>query len=551
MTATGGQTSEPTGAEMHPATLWEQLADRLGDVPAIIEPTRMRTWRELDVNAARLAGALAHAGVGPDDKVAVYLYNSAEFLESYFAAFKLRAQPVNVNYRYVEAELAYILDNADARALVFHSSLASRVAAIDTSAARPGRASARRRRCVARRCGAVGRRPGRGARRAAWCPQTRTTTTCSTPAAPLGSPRASSTRSVASPASSSRSGAPFLGASPPTTVEGAVELAVVARAADAGLVTLILPPLMHGTGMALAFLTLALGGTIVLTDPYRFDPVAALSAIEKHRVNAVSLVGDAFGRPLAAAMDAAADAGRPFDLSTVRLFMSSGAMLSAETKATLLRRAPGAMVIDTLAASEGSMGASISHAGSSAATATFAMRPGTKVLDDDDHEVAAGSGVTGRVAVAATNPIGYYKDPEKTAATFRVIDGVRYTFPGDWARVEVDGTITLLGRGSHCINTGGEKVYPEEVEEKLKTHAAVIDALVFGVEDPKWGQRIVATVSTSTPVDPGDLVEHVKAHLAAYKAPKDIHLVERVPRAANGKADYPEARRLAGHTADR
>ncbi len=529
-------------AGMHPATLWEALADRLGDEPAVIQGVTTTTWQELDRQAAGLAATLQRSGLGAEAKVATYLFNGPEFLETYFAAFKIRAQPVNVNYRYLDAELAYLLENSDAEALVFHSSLADRVAAIDTGSLAvliqvpdadtplvPG---------AIWWDDAVDRPPAdrcaRGAR------DHHMLYTGGTTGLPKGViyELGSVIRELVTMA------APVLGASPPSSVSDVVALAADARTAGTPLVAAILPPLMHGTGMAAALLTMSVGGTIVLFDGHQFDPTDALHGMEKHRVNLVSIVGDAFGRPLATSLDAAADADRPFDLSSVRMVLSSGAMLAAETKEVLLRHAPGAWIIDTLAASEGAMGTSISHAGASASTASFAVRPGTKVFDEHNCEVAAGSGIAGRVAVAATNPIGYYNDPVKTAATFQEIDGIRYTFPGDWAHVEVDGSITLLGRGSHCITTGGEKVFPEEVEEALKTHPAVVDALVLGIDDDKWGQRIEAAVSTRTETDTASLTLHVKGRLAAYKAPKVIHVVDVVPRAPNGKADYSEARRL-------
>ena len=525
---------------MHPATLWEALAERLGDQPAIIEPARTRTWRELERNAARLAGALHFAGLGPGSKVAAYLYNGAEYLETYFAAFKVRAQPVNVNYRYVEAELSYILDNADARALVFHSSLGARVAAVDTSA-------------VDLLVQVPDSDDPLVAGALPWADVLATATpaprcdrgeldhhllyTGGTTGLPKGViyEIGGLTRELVG------LGAPFIGAAPPRSLEDALDVAVAARAKDQGLVTLILPPLMHGTGMALAMLTLSVGGTVVLTEPQRFDPAVALQAIENHRVNVITLVGDAFGRPLVAALDEAAAAGRPVDLR--RCERSCRAAPCSPRR----RRRPSFATLPALSSSTRwppprARWARRSRTPAPAAPLRAsrcgrAPRCSTRTITRS----SPGSGVSGRVAVEATNPIGYYKDPEKTAATFREIDGVRYTFPGDWAQVEADGTITLLGRGSHCINTGGEKVYPEEVEEALKTHPAVIDALVFGVEDDTWGQRIEAIVSTSAPADAASLIAHVKHRLAAYKAPKVVHVVDVVPRAAERQGRLPRS----------
>ncbi len=307
---------------------------------------------------------------------------------------------------------------------------------------------------------------------------------------------------------------------------------------------------MHGTGTSLAIMTLLTGGTVVLTGE-SFDPAVALDTLESHRASVIAVVGDAFMRPLLEELDRRAANGTAADLSSVPLVMCSGAMLSAESKQGFLTHAPQSLVVDTLAASEAAMGSSITTAGGGPSTTTFNLRPGTRVLDDADADIEPGSGQMGRVAVPSDNPIGYFNDPVKTAKTFRLIDDERYSLPGDWAIVEGDGTIRLLGRGSQCINTGGEKVFPEEVEEALKTHPAVMDALVFGVDDEKWGQRIEAVVSLhdEAVADEAGLRGHVRTKLADYKAPKRVLLVDTVPRAPNGKADSSPAsarRRVGG-----
>jgi fatty-acyl-CoA synthase len=238
--------------------------------------------------------------------------------------------------------------------------------------------------------------------------------------------------------------------------------------------------------------------------------------------------------------------GPPRQLDSVQLILSAGAMFSAEVKQGLLDYMPTAVVIDYIAATEGAMGYSVSMKDAPAATGRFIPNPGVKVFTEDGAEVVRGSGETGMVAVAGAIPEGYYHDEEKTARTFRLIDGVRYSIPGDWATVDADGSIVLLGRGSQCINTGGEKVFPEEVEEVLKLHAAVEDALVFGVPDERFGQRVVGVAS----LVPGgaatadEIVDAARPRLSSYKLPRSLQLVDAVPRAANGKADYPEARAM-------
>ena len=529
--------------KLHPATIWEALADQLGDRPAIVQGSTRRSWAEFEHNAARLAGVLADRGFGRDSKLGLYLYNSPEYCEATFAAYKLRGQPVNINYRYVADELAYLLDNSDAIALVHHSSLTDRVRPAlpdhglrlilqvddDGTPVAPGSTG-----WASLHLHAAAPREPRDEH------DQHILYTGGTTGLPKGVlyDLGDLTRELLAV------GASITGQQVPTSLEDAVRNAERVWETGSQLTTLILPPLMHGTGMALAMITLLSGGTAVLLDG-GFDASAALVAIREQRVQVLNLVGDAFGRPLVEALDAARAAGRPADLSSLKAIMSSGAMLSSEVRSALLAHAPHAMVIDMLAASEAPMGTSISVAGASAETAKFVLRAGTKVFDANDDEITAGSDTIGRLAVATKNPIGYYKDPEKTAETFRRINGIQYSLPGDWARIADDGSITLLGRGSHCINTGGEKVFPEEVEEALKRHPAVTDAIVFGVDDPRWGQRIEATVSTSSDVSAGELTGFVRSGLAPFKAPKIIHFVSDVPRAPNGKADYDTARALA------
>jgi acyl-CoA synthetase (AMP-forming)/AMP-acid ligase II len=298
---------------------------------------------------------------------------------------------------------------------------------------------------------------------------------------------------------------------------------------------------MHGTGLFNAMSNLMVGGSVVTMAGRRFDPVELLDTIEHHRVNSMSIVGDAFAKPILRALDAEPER---WDISTLRVVVSSGVMWSPETKAGLLRHNERLIMVDALGSSEAvGMATSTTTAdGSRGATgaARFVLGPDTKVLTEDGREVAPGSGERGMVALRGRTPIGYYKDEAKSAATFVVHDGVRYSIPGDWAEVDADGTVKLLGRGSQCINTGGEKVYPEEVEEVLKLHPSVHDAAVVGVPDERFGSAITAVVEPApgSMVDEAVLVAHVKEHLAAYKAPKHVVTVDAIGRAANGKLDY-------------
>ena len=535
--------------ELHMATVIEQIAQVTGDHPAIVQDGTTTTWQEFDERASRLASVLWDHGLRPHSKVGLYLTNSPGYLETWLAAFKLRCIPININYRYVEDELSYLLDDAGCEAIVFPTGLADRVGAV-----LPGRDIG----CVLQ-VAAESDELIDGAKRY------EDVVAAADPLPPIdrseddhfllytggttGLPKGvvyemgGLTRELAAMVGA------FVGGGEVNSGQDIVDTARRANESDAALTGLILPPLMHGTGTSLAIMTLLTGGTVVLTGE-SFDPAVALDTLETHRASVIAVVGDAFMRPLLEELDRRAANGTPADLSSVQLVMSSGAMLSAESKQGFVTHAPQALIVDTLAASEAAMGSSITMAGGGPATAAFNLRPGTRVLDDADVDIEPGSGHMGRVAVPSDNPIGYYNDPVKTAKTFRMIDGERYSLPGDWATVEADGSIRLLGRGSQCINTGGEKVFPEEVEETLKTHPAVMDALVFGVDDEKWGQRIEAVVSLRDEMSASeaDLRGHVRTKLADYKAPKRILLVDTVPRAPNGKADYRTARALAAET---
>jgi fatty-acyl-CoA synthase len=304
---------------------------------------------------------------------------------------------------------------------------------------------------------------------------------------------------------------------------------------------------MHGTGWFTANLYLSTAGSLVLLEDRHLDVEELLDTIEREKVGGLTIVGDAFAKPILRVLDA--NEGR-WDLSSLVLITSSGVMWSEASKQGLLRHNPGMLLIDSFSSSEAiGLGQSVSAAGAEEKTAHFALGAGAKVITDDGREVQPGSGERGRVAVPGHQPIGYYKDPEKSAATFITFEGVRYSMPGDYATVEADGSITLLGRGSVCINTGGEKVFPEEVEEVLKTHDLVHDAVVVGVPDEKFGEAITGVVELApgATATPDELITHVKGALAHYKAPKNVLFVDTIGRAPNGKVDY---KRMKAHALD-
>jgi acyl-CoA synthetase (AMP-forming)/AMP-acid ligase II len=310
------------------------------------------------------------------------------------------------------------------------------------------------------------------------------------------------------------------------------------RVVTAGPRNLPAAPLMHGTGFFNAVSNLMLGGSVTTMVGRHFDVVELLDTVEQFSINSMSIVGDAFAKPILRALDA--DPGR-WDISKLRVIVSSGVIWSRETKDGLLRHNDRLIMVDALGSSEAiGMATNTTRAGEGAGTARFTLGPNTRVVNEDGHDVVPGSGERGHVALRGFTPIGYYKDPEKSAATFQMIDGVRYSIPGDWAEVEADGTVKLLGRGSQCINTGGEKVYPEEVEEVLKLHPSVHDAAVIGVPDDRFGEAITALVEPNRGAiaDEAELIAHVKEKLASFKAPKRVLTVTTVARAANGKLDY-------------
>jgi fatty-acyl-CoA synthase len=351
--------------------------------------------------------------------------------------------------------------------------------------------------------------------------------------------------------------APLLGVDPSVDIEQVPAIAARTVADQAQIVSLPACPLMHGTGLGIGVIPpMAYGGCVVLLTGRRFEADELWSTVAAERVTWTVIVGDPFARPMWHSLRTAQADGRPYDTSSLRVIGSSGATFSAEVRTGLLELLPAILILDYISSSEGQMGLAVSAAGHVVPTASFTPSDGVKVFTEDDRPVEPGSGERGLVALSVGVPEGYFGDEAKSAATFRVVDGVRYSFPGDWATVAADGTIALLGRGSQCITTGGEKVFPQEVEEAIKCHAAVEDCLVFGRPDERFGQRVTAIVSLVSGVaaDPAEMMAEMMAEagrrLSSYKLPRDMAVVAVVPRAANGKADYPAARALYEETAE-
>ena len=508
------------------------------EAPALIHGDRVIRWGEATARSNRLARALIALGAGPGDKVAFYMHNRPEYTETLAACFKARLVHVNVNYRYTADEVRYIFDNSDAAIVVYGEEFRRNIEAI------------RPRLDKVRAFIEVG--PGRDfaesfeALAAEGDPSPLDITrspddlffiyTGGTTGMPKGVMWThNDLRQITLAA------ARALGPVPETLNE----LVAAAKVTGPGPASVIAPPLMHGTGLLTAMAGLLGGGAVITLPSLHFSAEEMLDAIDRWKPANLTVVGDPFGRPLAEALDR--DPGR-WDVSSVQRITSSGVMWSLEVKRALLRHMPQAILSDAFSSSEAlGLGTSIMTAAGEVQTAKFMLGDRARVFDENDQPVLPGSGVRGMVAVGPPHPAGYYKDPEKTARTFRMINGVKYSVPGDWCVVEADGTLTLLGRGNACINTGGEKVFPEEVEEALKTHPDVEDALVVGLPDPKWGQSVTGVVRLheGRSLDEDVLIAHVRRHLAAYKAPKRIVAGEVELRAPNGKADYKSATSFA------
>jgi len=542
------------------ADAWEAIAAAIPTADAVAWKGVVTSWADYEDHAARFAAALDAAGIGHDDKVALYLFNRPEYLEAQFGAFKQRAVPCNVNYRYLAEELHYLLDNSDAKAVVVHHRLLDRVlevwdrlpllALVVTVGAGPDAVVPEG--VVTWEMLMAAHEPAAPIARSAedlWFLYTGGTT---------GHPKAVMWPQGALFGTMATFFTPLrLGA--PQTVSDVV--AAVRAAHVRGRVNRVLAgaPLMHGTSGINAMAAHSLGGLVALLGSESFRAEELFAAVADHQVTMLTIVGDAFCKPMIRSLEEAEAAGKPYDISSLYQVVSSGVVWSAESKAALLKYR-ALTLVDSLGSSEGvgfaqnitrredPANANNPKADSSKnmGTARFQLGAGVSVLTEDGQDVVPGSGEVGRLALEGLVPVGYYKAPEKSAETFPVIDGRRRSIPGDYASVETDGTISLLGRGSVSINSGGEKIYPEEVEEALKTHPAVADANAVGMPDEKWGQAVVGVVSlTDDAATDDEIIAHVKTRIASYKAPKKLVRVDPFVRSPNGKSDYTWATETA------
>ncbi|TDD67034.1 acyl-CoA synthetase [Actinomadura rubrisoli] len=512
------------------ADLLEILAAAGPDRPALVAGDERRTYRELDERASRVGHHLAAAGVRPGEHVAILAHNRAEWIEAMFGIFKIRAVPIPVNYRYVAAELRHVLADSDAVALIGERSLLAEVEEI-----RGGLPKLRH--VVVLEDGPAGAIPGAVEYEKALAD-----------AGGDGFPeRSSDDRYVMYTGGTTGypkgvewrcedvffaalGGGNALG-DPITSPD-----AIAANADQPATAVLDCAPVMHGAGQWVAFMGLFSGAKVVLYTDHAFDADRALRLLAAEQANVLMLVGDVMARPVAKALATGA-----YDTSSLMAIASGGAPLTEGAKEALLEHLPNVLFLDNYGASEtGACGPSV---GGKEGTARFLMKPGITVLDDDLNVVRPGE--IGKLARSGHIPLGYYNDPVKTASTFFTdAGGTRWSIPGDYASLEEDGTIVLLGRGSLVINTGGEKVYPEEVEVALKDHPDVDDVVVVGLPDERFGQRVAAVVAArpGAEVTLEALAEHCRGRLAGYKLPRQIRLVDEVRRTAVGKSDYTWAK---------
>lgn len=508
------------------------------DAPALIHGDRIISWSEFDRRTNSLARALLNTGATTDSKVAFYMRNRPAYMETVVACFRARLVHVNVNYRYQPDELFYIFDNSDAEIVVFDSEFADMAenlrgrlplvkAWIEITEGQPPRCPF----SVSYESLVDGDGSMLDIERS---PDDLlflyTGGTTGMPKGvmwPQGALRTSQLEALAE-----------LGPVPKSLEE---QVGIVQEAVELGTLARQIPacPMMHGTGLFTALGNMVGGGAVVtIPDQSSFSAEALWETVQHRRVTSIAIVGDAFAKPMLRGLDEEPDR---YDLSSMETIISSGVMWSREVKEGLLRHMPQIVLADSFGASEAmGFGASFMTGDGEVNTAKFTVGNHCKVFSEDGREIEPGSGEPGFIARRGAIALGYYKDEAKTDQVYKIIDGVRYGVPGDWCTVEADGTLTLLGRGSVCINTGGEKVYPEEIEEVLKTHSAVHDALVVGVPDERWGQSVTAVVEATPGANASESVlrDHVRDYLAGYKVPKRVLFRDDLKRAPNGKADY-------------
>lgn len=547
-TTTHGADARPLAITVNWSQIWDRVAAELGDRVAISSPSVSRTYTELEDRARRIASSLHRQGIGAGDAIGIFLYNRAEYLETIYAAFKLGAIPVNMNFRYRSEELADLIRVSQARAIVFPGSLSTVVA------------------------GALELRAG-----AEPAPVLLQVDDDGSPTLPVAHPfesvaAAEPTDALPTPTGDDEiylftggtTGMPkavvwrhaqlldaqmvslygAMGIDFPSSLDEI--LAIAAHPEIPSPVTLPITPLMHAMAMFNSMNTLTLGGTVHFLDSARFDAARALNTIAEAGVTRLIIAGNAVAAPIVEELDRATEAGSPYDVSRLELIMSSGMLWSDSSKADLLRHLD-AQLFDIVGSSEGGPYAYSSVWSPNDLPSALRLAANAVVLDENGAELDPESGAVGILAYKGPMPLGYVRDPEKTAEVYRVFNGVRYVMPGDWVRLLGGGRIEFLGRGSNVVNTGGEKVYPAEVEQQLLSHDEVVDCAVFGVDDARWGQIVAAVVelTTDSTLTVDDLSVFLGNQLAGYKKPRRIILVESMGRSPSGKLDLRALTALA------
>ena len=530
--------------KLHFAKIWESNSSLVPNEPALFNNNKTVDWRSFDELSSKLASYLIKMGLGEDSKVGIYMQNCNEYMIAQFAAFKIGAVPINVNYRYKKDELIYLFDNSDAEAIIFQSNFHQQILLIQND--------------LPKVKAFVETSQNDFSKESTFDSLENIMQTFS----PLDHQDRSEDE-IYMIYTGGTTGMPkgvmykqggfvismlktlkTMGFSVPKEIDGLPDEIMKLKEINALPKSLVACPLMHGTGMWLgAFLPLLTGGSVITVPNSSFDPDEIWKVVEQQKVTSLVIVGDAFAKPLLESLKDSKNRNEMYDISSLLLIISSGVMWSHEVKQELLEY-QDMILIDAMGSSEGGMGSSITSRNMQSSTAQFKLNPGVIILDEDNNLVTPGSKTIGRIGTSGLVPEGYYKDPIKSAETFREFEGVRYSFPGDFAQYNPDGTIKLLGRGSNCINTAGEKVYPEEVEEAIKKHPNVVDCLVIGVTDKKFGERVaaVASLTKDSFLEGAELIDFVKKIISSYKVPKTIIFRNKIERAPNGKANYDWAK---------
>ncbi len=532
--------------EFNLADLFEHTADTYPDREYLVADGKRRTYAEMEVRANRLAHHLLDQGVKPGDHVGIYAYNCAEWVETLWAVFKIRAIWININYRYVENELAYLFENADLVALIHGREFTPRINAVRNAL------PLLRHTIVIddgsevddKQIADLGSAPyeevlAAGSPERDFPPRSADDRYVLYTGGTTGMPKGVIWRHEDVFFALGRGIDPISGA------KAQVPEDMAERGRNGAITIFPIAPLMHGASQWGVMGSSFLGDKVILCA--KFDAHRVWRTCEEEKVNTILITGDAMARPLVEALE---EPGVSYDLSSMLAVSSSAAIFSSSLKEQFFSHFPNLIISDAIGSSEGgNNGIVILSPGNTSMAGGPTVRPieGSIVIDDDFNEVKPGSGVIGKIARTGYIPLGYLKDPVKTAQTFFEVDGVRYVVPGDYARVEEDGTVTLLGRGSVSINSGGEKIFPEEVESAVKSHPDVYDVVVVGVPDERWGQRVAAVVEPRPGCTPllDSIQEHCRSLIAGYKVPREIHLVETMQRSPSGKADYPWAKELA------